>query len=428
VLAASGLLFSIVIKKARLSFNPEFVFNDREIRLTTHHASVNTQALHSAMRAQVDQNFLPCVSTTLLRGKEVVDTFVHGYADREAGVALREDHIFRAFSNTKLVTSCAVLLLWEEGRLHFDDPVEKYLPELANRQVLRPGATRIDDTEPARSSITIRQLMAHFSGLSYGIFDPTTPLAKAYKHAKLRHPDRPLKSFIDDLAPLPLAFHPGTRWEYSIATDVLGRLVEVVTGESFGAFIARRIFLPLGMVDTDFFVPPDKQQRLTTLYVGTDIADPMQPGLMRADAAPYPGAYLTPPTFESGGGGLVTTLGDMTRLIQSLMSGGTTLLKADTLALMATNQLPAGMWVEFPNMPPMVGRAFGLGSSVAVSAGGFDPAEVSGEMSWGGLAGTIWWLNPRLNIAGILMTQRYFGQGGPHNVLFKLEAYKALGY
>jgi CubicO group peptidase (beta-lactamase class C family) len=389
--------------------------------------SLNTKALHAAMQSQVDLGFLPGVSTALLRGSEVSDIFVCGFADKEAGIPLREDHIFRAFSNTKLVTSCAVLLLWEEGRFDLDDAIEKYIPELAERQVLRPGAVSLEDTEPASAPITIRQLMTHTSGLTYGIFDPTTVLAKAYAKAALRHPGRALKDFIADLAPLPLAFQPAQRWEYSVATDVLGRLVEVISGQTFGDFISSRIFEPLGMVDTDFWVPESKTSRLTTLYVGVDITDPTKPGLMRADAAPYPGAYLSRPAFESGGGGLVTTLGDMVRLVHSMLPGGPPLLKPATIELMATNQLPSGMWVEFPNMPPFVGRAFGLGSSVAVQPGPFDPNEVTGEVSWGGLAGTVWWFNPRLDIAGLLMTQRYYGQGGLHTIAFRKEAYRALG-
>ncbi|MBC7726214.1 MAG: beta-lactamase family protein [Microbacteriaceae bacterium] len=379
------------------------------------------------MQAQVDQQFLPGVSTALLRGGEVSDIFVCGFADKEAGIALREDHIFRAFSNTKLVTSCAVLLLWEEGRFDFDDAIEKYIPELGLRQVLRPGAASVEDSEPASTSITIRQLMTHTSGLTYGIFDPTTVLAKAYGTAALRHPGRPLKDFIGDLAPLPLAFQPGKRWEYSVATDVLGRLIEVISGQTFGSFISRSIFEPLGMVDTGFHVPESKTSRLTSLYVGVDITNPTKAGLLRADAAPYPGAYMSRPSFESGGGGLVTTLGDMVRLVHSMLPGGPPLLKPGTIGNMSTNQLPDGMWVEFPNMPPFVGRGFGLGSSVAVQPGPYDPKEVTGEVSWGGLAGTVWWFNPRLDIAGVLMTHRYYGQGGLHTIAFRKEAYKALG-
>ncbi len=389
---------------------------------------LNTKGLHAAMRAQVDNEFLPGVATALLRGPEVVDTFCYGYADKKAGIALREDHIFRGFSNTKLVTSAAILLLWEDGLLQLDDPIERYIPALGQRQVLHPGATRIDDVEPAHSSITIRQLMTHTSGLSYGIFDPTTTLAKAYSKAQLRHPERPMADFIGALANLPLAFQPGTAWDYSVATDVLGYLVEVLSGERFSAFLAKRIFAPLGMVDTAFHVPASKLHRLTTLYVGVDVTNPIKPGLLRADNTPYPGAYVKPTAFQSGGGGLVTTLGDTVCLLQAMLPGGPALLKPQTIQAMATNQLPDGMWLKFPNFPTWVGRGFGLGSSVCVNPGWLDPAEATGEVSWGGLAGTAWWFNPRLNIAGVLMTQRFHGQSGTHTVAFKQEAYKALGY
>lgn len=385
-------------------------------------------ALHAAMRAQVDQQFLPGVSTVLMRGREEVDRFCCGHADREAGAPLREDHLFRMFSNTKLITACAVMMLVEEGRLKLDDPVEATIPELGARQVLRAGAQRIDDTEPARSPITIEHLMTHTSGLSYGIFDPGTLLYQAYNDAAVMNPTQNLAAMMKVLAPLPLSFHPGTQWEYSVASDVLGRVVEVVSGESFGAFLSRRIFQPLGMNDTDFWVPPAKQERLCALYVGADLLDPSRPGLHRVDGKPYPGAYLHKPPRESGGGGLVSTLDDTVRLIRSLMPGGPTLLKQATLDRMFSNRLPPGVHVRFPNVPAQPGWCFGLGSSVRVSGASGDPAEVAGEVSWGGLAGTVWWINPRLNIAAVLMTQRYFGFGNPYAGEFKRQAYRALGH
>jgi CubicO group peptidase (beta-lactamase class C family) len=171
------------------------------------------KALHAAMRAQVDQQFLPCVSTALLRGREVVDRFCYGHADKEAAIQLREDHIFRMFSSTKLVTSCAVLLLVEEGKVRLDDPIGKYLPALAQMQVLRMGATRIDDVEPANTPITIQHLMTHTSGLSYGIFDPGSLLFDAYNKALPLHPGKTLSEMVETLAMLPLSFQPGTRWE-----------------------------------------------------------------------------------------------------------------------------------------------------------------------------------------------------------------------
>ena len=388
----------------------------------------NFDALHAAMQAQVDQQFLPGVSTALLRGRNVVDTFCCGFADKEAGIPLREDHIFRMFSSTKLTTSCAVLMLIEEGRIQWDDPIEEYIPELGSLQVLKSGAIRIDDVEPAKTSITIRHLMTHTSGLSYGIFDPGTAMFNAYKKADVMHPGKTLSEMMTTLESLPLSFQPGTQWEYSVATDVLARLVEVVSGESFGRFLANRIFEPLGMTDTDFWVPEEKLNRLSALYVGVDLLDPTKPGLLRADTKPFPGAYTRKLPRESGGGGLVSTLGDTVKFIQSFLPGGPTLLKPATIELMYQNQLAAGLCVQFPNMPRFENKGFGLGSSVTIGSGAWEPAKVVGEVGWGGLAGTIWWINPRIGIAGVLMTQRYFGFGNPYSFVFKAQAYQALGF
>lgn len=389
------------------------------------------EPLHAAMRSQIERGFLPGVSTVVLRGREVVDRFLCGQADIEAGIALREDHIFRVFSNTKLLVSIAVMLLVEDGRLALADPVERHLPELANRQVLRPGATRLDDIEPARRPITVEHLMTHTSGLAYGAFDPGTLLFNAYAQAGVHNPLLSNAQMVQTLATLPLAFQPGEQWEYSMATDVLGRLVEVVSGQRLGEFLQQRIFDPLAMVDTAFWVPTEKRDRLAALYGGVDFTDPTKPGLNRMDQAPFPGAYSSPKLRESGGGGLTSTLGDTVRLIQSLMpdtAGGPTLLRPETLALMHRNHIAPGLCVRFPNVPVNPGRVFGLGSSVLAQPGAYDPPAATDEVSWGGLAGTIWWIHPRLNIAGVLMTQRYFGFGNPYAFAFKKLAYQGLGH
>jgi CubicO group peptidase (beta-lactamase class C family) len=270
--------------------------------------------------------------------------------------------------------------------------------------------------------------MTHTSGLSYGLFDPGAIMFKAYNSAAVRHPGKSLSEMITALSALPLAFHPGTQWEYSVATDVLGRLVEVVSGESFGKFLSRRIFEPLGMTDTDFWVPEAKLKRLCAMYVGEDLLDPTKPGLHRADDKPFPGAYTKKLPLESGGGGLVSTLGDTVKFIQSFLPGGPALLKADTIDLMYRNQLASDLCVRFPNKPAFTSKGFGLGSSVTIGTSELEPAEVVGEVGWGGFAGTIWWINPRIGIAGVLMTQRYFGFGNPYSFEFKSQAYKALGF
>ena len=226
-------------------------------------------AAHAAMRRLVDGNILSGVSSAVLVGRDLVDVNCTGWADKEAQVPLRADHLFRVFSNTKLITSCAALLLFEEGRFQLDDPIEKFIPQLGNRRVLRPGATSLDDTEPARGSITIRQLLSHSSGLSYGLFDPGSVMFKAYQARRVLNPTKTLADMIDTLAELPLVYHPGSSWEYSVATDVVGRLVEVLSGQPFDKFIQQRILAPLGMVDTGFVVPEKDRSRFVAYYAGS---------------------------------------------------------------------------------------------------------------------------------------------------------------
>jgi CubicO group peptidase (beta-lactamase class C family) len=331
------------------------------------------------------------------------------------------------FSNTKLVTSCAVLLLFEEGRLGLYDPIERYIPQLADRQVLKPSATSLADTEPAQDSITIRHLMSHSSGLSYGVLDPGTLLFNAYNERKVLNTDAPLSALVDALADLPLGFHPGTSWEYSVATDVLGHLVEIVSGQRLDAFMRSRIFDPLGMVDTTFVLPDDKHARLTAYYAGADLINPLKPGLTRIDGAPYPGAYLKPVPRLSGGGGLVSTLPDMVALVRSLLPNGNTLLKPDTIALMRTNQLPEGVNIRFQRMGEVRGKGYGLAGAVTLRPSSIDPASSTGELQWGGIAGSHWWISPNANLAGVLMTQRQMAFWHPFSFKFKSLAYKAAG-
>jgi CubicO group peptidase (beta-lactamase class C family) len=384
--------------------------------------------IHAAMRRYVDADVLAGVSCAVLSGRDLLDVHCVGLADKEAGTPLREDTIFRAFSNTKLVTTCAVLLLREEGRFQLDDAIERFIPELGKRQVLREGASRLDDTEPAKSSITIRQLLSHNSGLSYGLLDPGTFLFNAYAEKKVLSPLLTLAQMMDALSGLPLASHPGTRWEYSVASDVLARLVELLSGQRFDDFIQSRILGPLEMVDTHFVVPTQKLPRLAVMYAGADPAHPMAPGLKRSPDWPYPGAFTVPVPSLSGGAGLTTTLGDMVALLRSLLPGGTTLLKPETIALMMSNQLPAGVTIRFPSVGPVPGKVFGLGGALTLTPGRFDPPGSAGEFEWGGIGGTHWWINPRHNIAGIAMTQRQFGFWHPHSFEFKRLAYAALGH
>jgi CubicO group peptidase (beta-lactamase class C family) len=381
---------------------------------------------HAAMQRYVDGNILSGVSSAIFVGRDLVDVNCTGWADKEAQTPLRTDHIFRVFSNTKLVTSCAALLLFEEGQFQLDDPIEKFLPQLKNRKVLRAGATSLDDTEPAKRSITIRHLMSHSSGLSYGLFDPGSVIFKAYNERRVLNPMTTLADMVDVLSDLPLVYHPGTSWEYSVAIDVLARLVEVISGQPFDKFIQARIFDPLGMVDTGFVVPEKDQGRLAAYYAGADLMEQMKPGLTRLENSPYPGAYVRPFARFNGGGGLVSTLPDTVALIRSLLPGGSTLLKPDTIAAAMTNQLPDGQWIRFAMMGEMPGQAYGLAGGLIVKPSPLIHPDAAGELYWGGVAGTQWWISPKTNSAGVMMTQRQMGFIHPFVFEFKRLAYDAI--
>jgi CubicO group peptidase (beta-lactamase class C family) len=362
--------------------------------------------LHAAMQKYVDKELLAGVSSAVMVGQDLVDIHCTGWADREQQVALNTDHIFRVFSNTKLMTSMAILMLMEAGQLALDDPIEAYLPQLANRQVLLPDATDISQTRPATQSITVRHLLTHQSGLTYAFMDPGSVISNHYTALDIGGADYSNSDLIDMLAEVPLMFEPGSSWGYSHATDVLGRLIEVLSGQSLGEFLKARIFDPLAMTDTGFWVPEADQGRLVALYKGADLLAPMTPGLTAVKDYPKPEIYLKPHARQSGGGGLVSTLPDMLRLMRSLMPGGNALLKPEALAMIAVNQLPEGRYIRFAGIGEMAGNGFGLASGISLAPLRYQSDAVVGDVWWGGIAGTQWWYSPKHNYAGLLMVQR----------------------
>ena len=382
--------------------------------------------MHEAVQKYLDDDFLAMASSVVLEGGEPVDFHLWGYQDREAAVPIAADSIFRIYSNTKLVTSVAAMTLWEEGRFDLDDPVEKHLPPLRGLRVLREGATDAEDAEPLDTPPTVRQLMSHSAGFSYG-FLLESPVDAVYTERNLSAPESTLEQLVAGLADIPLANRPGTRFQYSVATDVLARLVEVLSGERFDRYLARRIFEPLGMVDTDFHVPASKHDRFCVNYAARDQMDPMVPGL---DAAPDTllGSYLAPKSFLSGGGGLVSTILDYTRFVRMIVGGGalerTRILDTGTLELMRTNQLPEGAGVQFPfwHMPDTV---FGLGFAIKTAPAAGEPEAAIGEYHWGGMAGTHSWMSPAADIAAIVFTQRLPGFWHPFSHEYKRQVYAA---
>lgn len=394
--------------------------------MTVSASAYDFSAVRSAMQRYVDAEVLPGVSYAVLEGRKLVDLQCVGWADREHETPLRVDHLFRAFSNTKLVTSCAALLLMEDGKLGLDDPIGPYIPQLAHPRVLKPGATSLDDTEPARGPITVRHLLTHSAGLSYGLLDPGSLMYTAYVERKVLHPGTPLSQMMDVLAEMPLLFHPGASWEYSVASDVLARIVEVVSGQRFDVFLRERIFSVLGMADTGFVLPEGGGDRFAAYYKGADAVNPMKPGLTRIDHSPYPEAYLKSVPRLSGGGGLVTSLPDMVALLRSLLPGGSTLLRAETIALAMRNHLADGVTLRFAG-GSLAGKVHGLLGAITTAPSALEPAASAGEMQWGGIAGTHWWISPEAGLAAVLMTQRQMAFWHPYAFDFKRQVYLAAG-
>ncbi len=384
------------------------------------------------MQFYIDENILSCCNTLIMRGTDVIDFKTFGYMDLESRAPLTDDAIFRMYSNTKIVTSVAAMMLHERGAFDLDDPVAKYIPAFADMQVLKADAQSIEDTEPARDDMRIRQILSHSAGLSYGFIEPESLVDQAYAKSGidiLNNFEISLEELCEALGALPLAYHPGEQWRYSFGTDVTAHLVEVLSGEPFDDFLKANIFEPLAMVDTDFWVPPEKQDRFITMYAPTNFFEPMEGGLVKADD-PHEGSYTKPRRLLSGGGGLVSTVSDYLSFIRMIVSGGSwngsQILKPETLTLMRENQLPAGVGVSFPfwDMP---GTVFGLGFALKEALGEGEPPAALGEYHWGGMAGTHSWMAPEVGLTGMCMTQRMPGFWHPFSHEFKALAYELAG-
>jgi CubicO group peptidase (beta-lactamase class C family) len=354
-----------------------------------------------AMQRHVDEERLPGAATLIARRGRVVHLETVGWADVEARRALEPGTIYRIYSMTKPITVVAALLLWEEGRFQLDDPIAAYLPELEGMAVLRGLERDVPVLTPASRPPTIRHLMTHTAGMTYGALEEDTPAERMYAEAELLRPDRTLAQMVSTLGRLPLLFDPGSRWLYSVSIDVLGRLVEVVSGQSLSRFFQERIFGPLGMADTSFAVPGAASGRLATLY------GPAELGGLTPIPAPCGRDFTRLEPMCSGGGGLVGTIVDYARFAQMLLSGGelhgTRLLAPRTVALMASNHLPpeAGPYGN----PPHAGHGFGLGVRVLRDPGLAGQLDGVGSFGWSGLAHTDFWVDPANEVVGVFMAQ-----------------------
>jgi CubicO group peptidase (beta-lactamase class C family) len=319
------------------------------------------------------------------------------------------------------------MCLFDDGKFDLEDPLEKYLPQFTDFKVLKPGATDPTETEDVQSVPTVKQVMSHQAGFSYGIFSES-PVDALYMEHEVSNPHPTLAEMMDKLANLPLAYQPGARFQYSVSTDVLARLIEIWSGMSFAEFLKEKIFTPLAMVDTDFYVPDEKIGRLATNYVPKDPKDPMKPGLNVAPDV-FLGSFLKPKAFHSGGAGLVSTISDYTSFIRMLVGegefSGVRILKPESVSMMHTNLLRPGILVQLPNwfMPSTV---FGIGLAIKNLPMDGEPGEAMGEFHWGGIAGTHTWIAPGAGIAALIFTQRFPGFCHEFSHEFKRQVYKAM--
>ncbi len=383
--------------------------------------------LHQRLQWYIDEEIIPFCTSVVLRGTDVIEaTYLSG---SKPATTVGPDSIFRMHSSTKLATSVVAMMLWEEGRFALDDPLETHLPEFADMTVLRPDAASADDVEPAEGPIRINQILSHSSGLSYGFVEPDALIDKTYSAAGLNPlllKGHDLASLCQALGGLPLAYQPGTSWRYSFATDVTARLIEVLTGQRFDQALQERLFRPLGMVDTDFWVPGAKRDRLLTMFLPADPLAPMTPGLSPLPLEPEADG---PPRFLSGGGGLFSTVVDYIAFMRMLRNQGQwdghRYLQPETLAMMRTNQLAEGVGVRFPTWH-MPDTTFGLGFALKEGPARGEPAAAVGEYHWGGMAGTHFWLAPQADVVGICMTQRMPGFWHPFSQDFKRLVYETV--
>ena len=371
-------------------------------------------------RRYIDAGRFPGLRLLIYRRGKVVHSTVQGFADVERKVPVKDDTIFRIYSMTKPITSVAFMMLVEEGRIALDEPVHRYIPDWKDLGVFLAGTAPAFLTKPPTRPMQIIDLLRHTSGLTYG-FQQRSNVDAAYREKKIGEVVKAgtLESMIEDLAKIPLEFSPGEAWNYSVSTDVIGYLIGKISGRPFEQFLKERILNPLGMNDTDFYVPSDKAHRFAACYSAdpqggmTFHATERKGGLTLQDD-PTTSAFLSPPSFISGGGGLCSTTADYLTFCRALLNGGelggVRLLGPKTLALMTSNHLPGNL--DLPGLSRSLfseatynGLGFGLGFAVTMNPAQTLLAGSPGEYNWGGAATTSFWIDRAEELITIFMTQ-----------------------
>lgn len=352
----------------------------------------------------VDEGKLPGTSVIVARGGEIALRDNYGMADIEAGRKIEDDTIFRIFSMTKPITSIALMQLCEQGKVLLSNPVSRYIPSFKEVKVFESGDAESYTTRESAREITIHDILTHMSGLGFSL--GTGPVADIYRKNGLGFGFRglTLEEYCDLLASLPLVFQPGTRWHYGASTDVVGRVVEIVSATTLDTYLDEHIFGPLGMTDTAFWVPEDKQDRLADLYTRRNRK------LSRFETG---SSYLERPKLLSGAGGLAGTIDDYHRFVTALVRGGAPIIGRKTLEYMTMNHLPGGVDLEThargdsASEVAMAGVGFGLGFGVVTDPPANRSMASRGEYMWGGAASTAFWVDPAEEVTVVFMTQLF---------------------
>ncbi len=387
--------------------------------------------IRQVIQSEIDANRMPGAVVIVARKGQIVHADTMGFQEKDAGKPLKRDAIFRAYSMTKPMASVVAMMLVEEGRLQLNDPVSKFFPQLAKLQVMVNPADPNTAREPAKRPITVQDLLRHTSGLTYAEFTRFASVKAAYIEAGLFSNEVPMQSLaltaeqqIEAFAKAPLVWQPGTTFDYGLSTDLLGRVLEKVSGQSLGALLDEKLIKPLGMKDTQFVVPASKASR---------IAEPLKTDPVTGGPAMAVLDITRPTGNESGGAGLSTTADDYLRFCQMLLNGGTLdgrrYLSRTTVALMTADHL--GPKVATPVQPGEVlmglqGYTFGLGFMVRQGAGIAGVHGSEGEYAWGGVGGTFFWIDPKEQLIGLMMAQTPGPIRQTYRRMIKTLVYQAL--